>query len=125
MKIFKGSALIILFMFIFSYAYAESYTTPVMKEEAKDEASVEQQAQKQQEQIKADKVCIGEDCRSKWPSFKCVIYDNRPVGETGDEFCSKINKTCVDVSIGGGQSFFDECSVPVNAVHKCRCCGVE
>ena len=57
-------------------------------------------AEKDEKQIKADTICIGEDCRSKWPGLKCANYDGRPAGETGDEFCSRMNKTCVAVSIG-------------------------
>lgn len=136
------------FVFIATYAYSEDYmydkeplTTPYMKAESakksnptvsKDttdseaETRVDTGKQTQvRKQIKAKSICIGEDCRSNWPSFKCANYDGRPAGETGDEFCSQMNQTCVAVSIGGGQTFFDECSVAASSVHRCRCCWVE
>jgi hypothetical protein len=75
--------------------------------------------------VKTKYMCIGGDCRSQWPILRCRDYADRPAGETGDEYCGKRNKTCMAVSIGGGQSFFDQCSVPVNSVHKCRCCWVQ
>jgi hypothetical protein len=75
--------------------------------------------------IKTETMCLNGDCRNRWPVLKCADYGERPAGETGDEYCAKINKTCLAVSIGGGQSFFDQCSVPVNSVHKCRCCWVQ
>jgi len=146
MKISKGLALTIFFMFITAYArsdmdYKEPLTIPYAKEKsdkksdltaskntaktkAETEVNAGQKAQ-EQEQIKAQSICIGEDCRGKWPSFKCANYDGRPAGETGDEFCGKMDKTCVAVSIGSGQGFFDECSVTANSVHRCRCCWVE
>ncbi len=108
MKISKGLALVALFIFISAYAQSDtSQKTP------------------EQEQIKAKSICIGEDCRSKWPTLKCANYEGRPAGESGDEFCGKMDKTCAGVAIGGGQSFFDECSAVPNSVHKCRCCWVE
>ncbi|MFH1127886.1 MAG: hypothetical protein V1699_00535 [Candidatus Omnitrophota bacterium] len=122
------SIIIVIFVFIPTYAHCQSYmdekSNMNSEEKAKNKVNVKQNTQAQ-EQIKAESICIGEDCRSKWPDFKCVTYDNRPVGETGDDFCAKMNKACMGVSIGSGQSFFSECSVSVNSVHKCRCCGVE
>lgn len=106
MKISKWLVLSIFALLIFAYAYSE------------------QKAQSE-DQIKARSICIGEDCRSKWPSLKCANYSGRPAGETGDDFCGRTNKVCVAVAIGGGQSFFGECAVPANSVHSCRCCWVE
>lgn len=146
MNISKRLALIIFFMLISSYAHSEDYmdektplTTPYMKEKnngktdlsapkdtAKDEAKINaDEKELDLKQIKAQSICIGQDCRSQWPSFKCANYEGRPAGETGDEFCSQMNQACVATSIGGGQSFFDECSVAAGSVHKCRCCWVE
>lgn len=112
MKIYRWIALIIFFLLVSTHIRFDNY--------AKAEQKIEDR-----QQIKADSVCIGEDCRDKWPVFKCANYEGRPAGETGDQFCSSINKTCMAVSIGGGQSFFDQCSVPVNSIHKCRCCWAE
>jgi len=148
MKISKGLALIVFFMLIPAFAHSQDYiddkkplTTPYMKEKsdqksdlivsgntAKTETKVEvNTGQKTQirKEIKAQSVCIGEDCRSQWPILKCANYEGRPAGETGDEFCSQMNQACMAVSMGGGQSFFGECSVVTNAVHRCRCCWVE
>jgi len=111
MKISNGLALIAFFIFITAYVHSDMDDTEAKTPE--------------QEQIKAKSICIGEDCRSKWPTLKCADYEGRPAGETGDEFCAKMDKTCVAVAIGGGQSFFDECSAVPNSVHRCRCCWVE
>lgn len=112
MRISKWIVLFIFFIIVSIYARSNNYAKAEQKTEGR-------------EQVKADSICIGEDCRSKWPALKCANYEGRPAGETGDEFCGSMNKACMAVSIGGGQSFFDECSVPVNSVHKCRCCWVE
>lgn len=112
MKIFKWIVLVVFFILVFTGVRFYNYA----KAEQKSESS---------KQLKADSICIGNDCRDKWPVFKCANYQGRPAGETGDEFCASMNKTCMAVSIGGGQSFFDECSVPANSVHKCRCCWAE
>ena len=148
MKIYKGLALVLFFILLPVYVHSQDYTADKQQtasyqenEEDGEEGDVIEPAdtpetesvikintaKKTQEpkQIKANSICIGEDCRSKWPSFKCANYDRRPAGETGDEFCGKMGQTCVDVSIGSGQSFFGECSVPANSFHKCRCCWVE
>lgn len=146
MKISQSLALMIFFMLICVYAHCEDYmdektplATPYMKEKSdersdlsapKDTAKVEVKVDAGEKvldlkQIKAQSICIGKECRNQWPSFKCANYEGRPAGETGDEFCSQMNQVCVATSIGGGQSFFDECSVAANSVHKCRCCWVE
>jgi len=149
MKAYKWFILIIFFVFIPVYVYSQDYmdekkpalVTPYMKQKsdvksdstaAKDTGNTKantevdtDQKTRVQKQIKAKSICIGEDCRSEWPKLKCANYEGRPSGETGDEFCSQMNQTCLAVSIGGGQSFFDECSVPVRATHRCRCCWVE
>jgi len=148
MKIPRWAVLIIFFMLIPVYVHSEDYvdeknppTTPYVKDKndeksdltvsentAKPEAQIEvntdQEAQ-EWKQIKTQSICIGGDCRSKWPSFQCANYENRPARETGDEFCGQKNQTCVAVSFGEGQNFFGECSVPVRSMHKCRCCWVE
>jgi hypothetical protein len=148
MSICRGVFLFILFMFFPIYTHSENYmddkkplTIPVATEESRGKSNLTApetatkteavtaaetgQKTQSQGQIKAQSICIGEDCRSKWPSLKCENYDGRPAGETGDEFCGQMNKTCIAVSIGSGQSFFGECSVAANSVHKCRCCWVE
>ncbi|MFH0877451.1 MAG: hypothetical protein V1863_04420 [Candidatus Omnitrophota bacterium] len=148
MKISKWLALIVFFMLIPAFAHSEDYMddkkpliTPYMKEksdqksdltvtgntaysEDRIEVNTEQKMQIQK-QIKAKSVCIGKDCRSQWPSLKCANYEGRPARETGDEFCGQMNQACMAVSMGGGQSFFSECSVVTNSVHRCRCCWVE
>lgn len=146
MNMLKKSVLIVFFMLIAASVYSGDYAgskvppaTPSVKAESgkksspaaskdtadiKDETGAGQKTQTQ-DQIKAKSICIGEDCRGKWPAFKCANYDKRPARETGDEFCGRMNKTCVAVFIGNGQTFFDECSVAANSVHKCRCCWVE
>jgi len=147
MKIYKWIALIIFFMLIPIYVHSADYdysgdkekplTTPYMKTKSSGDQIFEDNTatvkenkadtgQKTQgKQVKADSVCIGKDCRDKWPVFKCANYEGRPAGETGDQFCASMNKTCMAVFIGGGQSFFDQCSIPVNSVHECRCCWAE
>ncbi len=110
MKVYKWCILILFFILVSFYLRSESFVRA---------------EQKAQDQIKADSVCIGEDCRSRWPVLKCAVYSDRPAGETGDEFCNSMNKTCMGVFMGSGQSFFNECSVPANSVHKCRCCWAE
>jgi hypothetical protein len=76
--------------------------------------------------IKVNKeLCIAGDCKSKWPSLKCAEFDNRPKGETGDDFCSSQGKVCMGVMMGSGNSFFNECSTAPNSVHKTRCCWSE
>lgn len=146
MSIYKMAGLIIFSAFIVINVYAEDsadykepMTTPYMTTESgnKSTPSVSEdpsgsqsatgasQKTEVQKQIKAKSVCIGKDCRSKWPRLKCANYDGRPAGETGDEFCSRMNQTCVAVSLGGGQTFFDECSVAASSLHRCRCCWVE
>ncbi len=148
MKIYKGLIFIFFFIFIPIYAYSQDYmednqqdtysaTTEenTIKTDTYAPAEVPQTEpvirthtiQKTQEakQLKAKSVCIGDDCRSKWPVFKCATYDGRPAGETGDAFCAQMDKTCMDVYIGGGQNFFGECSVPASTIHKCRCCWTE
>lgn len=148
MKIYRRIALVIFFVSITLCAYSDDYTnnkaplaTPYMKKKSEEksgltaskdtdktetaiDANVVRQT-KDEGQIKAQSICIGGDCRSKWPSLKCANYDGRPAGETGDEFCGQMNQTCVAVSIGAGQSFFNECSVSADSAHSCRCCWVE
>jgi hypothetical protein len=148
MKNYKELVLIVCFMSIPVCAYCGDYmnskdtmVTPYATEKSAKEnnsnmpvntsgtkAAVTEgsdQQVKPQKQVKADSLCMGTDCRNKWPEFKCANYDDRPAGETGDGFCGQMNQTCVAVSIGSGQSFFNECSTSVNTVHKCRCCWVE
>ncbi len=148
MNIYKGFFLFLLFMFFSIYAHSENNmddkrpltvsvaqvenskesNLPISESAAKTEVAAvvtAGQETKSQEQIKAKTICIGDDCRSNWPRFKCASFDKRPAGETGDNFCRQTGKTCVAVSIGGGQSFFGECSVSPNAVHQTRCCWAE
>ncbi|MFA5144481.1 MAG: hypothetical protein WC723_00515 [Candidatus Omnitrophota bacterium] len=144
MKISIWVMLIAVFILIPVYAHSEGYmdskklqgisytqednssttSQDTTKAESKAKVNTSQEDQSQGK-IKAQNICIGEDCRSKWPSLKCANYDGRPAGETGDVFCGQMDKTCVAVSIGTGQSFFGECSVPASTTHKCRCCWVE
>ena len=70
-------------------------------------------------------LCIGDDCRKKWPSLKCAQYDNRPAEETGDSYCQGLNKACFGVFLGSGASYFNECSTPPGSTHSTRCCWVE
>ena len=148
MRNLKGLVLVTLFMLVPAYAHSEDYgykkepmVTPYVKEKAEEKAALPVSAEtgnaqaesagnavenvKAQKQIKAQSICIGKDCRKSWPVFKCANYGDRPAGETGDEFCGKMKQTCLAVSIGGGQGFFEECSVAASSVHKCRCCWVE
>lgn len=153
MKASNLAVLVILCVFIPIYAYSQNYmdennpqATPYSKEKSqegsnlttpavtadtssvvtiKNAQATQDQNTPKRKQIKAKSICIGEDCRSQWPVLKCADYGDRPAGETGDEYCGSINKTCMAVSIGGGQSFFGECSASVNSMHKCRCCWVE
>ncbi len=148
MKILKQFLLVTFLILIPVYAHSDNYTddkkalaTPYMKEKAQEKSGLMKSENvdkpqagvpanaidktQVQDQIKAKSICIGEDCRNNWPVFKCVNYEGRPAGETGDEFCGRMNKTCMAVSIGGGQSFFDECSVPASSVHNCRCCWAQ
>jgi len=112
MKISKWIFLIVFFVLALTYVRFGNF------------AKAEQNTENIQ-QIKAESVCIGEDCRKKWPVFKCANYGGRPAGEIGDEFCASMNKTCMAVFIGGGTSVFDECSIPSKTVHRCRCCWAE
>lgn len=148
MKAINIAALIIFFMFIAVHSYSQDYmgekktaATPYEKQKPEDQTGLTssqdasatqddtqgstQEAIPMQKQIKSRSICIGKDCRSRWPVLKCANYEGRPAGETGDEFCGQMNKACMAVSIGGGQSFFGECSVPASSVHTCRCCWNE
>lgn len=77
--------------------------------------------------IKANKgLCLGDDCKNKWPALKCAAYDERPRGESGDAYCDSLGKTCSSVLITGkGPEYFQECSAAVNGPHKTRCCWIE
>jgi len=148
MKISNLIILSILLTFIPAYSYSQDSmgegkgsVTPYEKEKPEEKINstpsqdnsvtqAESQPGTEQEeqvykQIKTSSMCIGKDCRTKWPVLKCANYDGRPAGETGDEFCGQMNQSCMAVSMGGGQSFFDQCSVPTSSVHRCRCCWVE
>ncbi|MDD4894720.1 MAG: hypothetical protein PHW54_05335, partial [Candidatus Omnitrophica bacterium] len=93
MKIYKGLIFVFFFMFIPGYAYSQDYTFDKQQQEAAPTTMEESVAktdtyapaeapqsepvlrthtiQKIQEpkQLKAKSICIGDDCRSKWPVF--------------------------------------------------------
>ncbi|MCU0651703.1 MAG: hypothetical protein MUC39_02020 [Candidatus Omnitrophica bacterium] len=76
--------------------------------------------------IKTEKgLCLNGECKTNWPKLKCAEYNNLPAGESGDNFCSSMDKTCFAVFIGSGASYFSECSTPPASPHKTRCCWVE
>lgn len=77
--------------------------------------------------IKTNKgLCLGEDCKEKWPALKCADYKDRPAGESGDAYCNSQQKACTAVTItGSGAEYFTGCSDAIAATHKTRCCWVE
>jgi len=75
--------------------------------------------------LKVKDICLNGDCKASWPKLKCAEYDNRPSGESGDNFCSSMEKACFAVFIGSGASYFSECSTPPASPHKTRCCWIE